>query len=257
VTLQSERRCSELHRSWPKPGQVLPRRGVRGPGRDRCAEATPSETLGKPSAPRGYHRGVDERSDSPKRVFACTVTRWLPPTREPPKRIASARHAAGIRRQLPWGSDPLGVCTQAIVAPVYLTGTIRSRSFSLPQRFEPARASWLCFAPHPPTGFWPSELFPRSQPWHLSVLVALLSFRLAPVSLGQARAPPSPPTSSSPRDRTFHPLQSKGCSCRPADGFQHQLEARATEAAWRSSERPEPADRDVTMSAQSARRDLR
>jgi hypothetical protein len=109
VTTQSEHRRSELHQPWPKPERVLPRRGERGPGHERCVEATPSEKLGKPSDPRGYHRGGDERSDAPKRVVVHTVTRWLPPTRVPPKRNTSARHAAGIRRQLPWSSDPLGV----------------------------------------------------------------------------------------------------------------------------------------------------
>jgi len=66
--------------------------------------------------------------------------------------------------------------------PVCLSGTIRSRSFSPPQRFEPARASWLCFAPHPPIGFRPPEPFPLGQPRHLSMPVALLPFRLAPAS---------------------------------------------------------------------------
>jgi hypothetical protein len=37
--------------------------------------------------------------------------------------------------------------------PVCLPGTIRSQGFSPSQRFHPARASWLCFAPHPPLGF--------------------------------------------------------------------------------------------------------
>jgi hypothetical protein len=109
MTTQSEHRRSELHLPWPEPGRVLPRRGVRDRSHERSAEATLSETLGKPNGPRGYHRGEDERSDSPKRVVARTVTWWLPPTRDPPKRFTSARHAAGIRRQLPWGSVPLGV----------------------------------------------------------------------------------------------------------------------------------------------------
>lgn len=51
-----------------------------------------------------------------------------------------------------------------IVVSVYLPDTIRSRSFSLPQRFHPLDASWLCFTPLPSTGFRPSELFPRDQP---------------------------------------------------------------------------------------------
>lgn len=71
---------------------------------------------------------------------------------------------------------------------VYLTDTIRSRSFSLPQRIEPARASWLCFAPHPPLGFRPPEPFPLSQPVHLSMPSALLPFRPTPTS---ARVAPS------------------------------------------------------------------
>jgi len=86
----------------------------------------------------------------------------LPPL--PPRWRVGARHAAGIQRRLPWGSVPFGVSTWAIVVPVYLTDTIRSQSFSLSQRFEPARASWLCFAPHPPLGFRSSEPFPLGQP---------------------------------------------------------------------------------------------
>jgi len=55
--------------------------------------------------------------------------------------------------------------------------TVRSQGFSPSQRFTPTRASWLCFAPHPPIGFWSSELFPLGQPRYLSISVALLSFR--------------------------------------------------------------------------------
>jgi hypothetical protein len=110
--------------------------------------------------------GFGARVDSPKRVGSCSVSRRLPPTGEPPKRNAGARHAA-------WELDDnsLGVrilsafAAWAIVAPVCLTDTVRSQGFSPSQRFDPARASWLCFAPHPPLGFlWPSELFPLGQP---------------------------------------------------------------------------------------------
>lgn len=59
---------------------------------------------------------------------------------------------------------------------VCLTDTIRSRSFSLPQRFNPSETSWLCFTPLPSVGFGPPELFPPSQPLHLSAPVALLLF---------------------------------------------------------------------------------
>jgi hypothetical protein len=78
------------------------------------------------------------------------------------------------------GSVPFGVSTRAIVMPVYLTDTFRSQGFSPSQRFHPARASWLCFTPHPPLGFRSSELFPLGQPWRLSASSALLPFRLAP-----------------------------------------------------------------------------
>jgi len=109
----------------------------------------------------------------------------------------------------------------------YLTDTIRSRSFSLPQRLEPARASWLCFAPHPPIGFWPSELFPRGRPEHLSMPVALLPFRPARVSFEFPRGPPSPlPASTSsqpfagrslpPRFARATPTKSSSISPNPA-----------------------------------------
>jgi hypothetical protein len=52
--------------------------------------------------------------------------------------------------------------------------TIRPQSFSLSRRFDPTRTSWLCFAPLPPMGFWPSELFPLGQPRRLSAPVAPL-----------------------------------------------------------------------------------
>jgi hypothetical protein len=73
---------------------------------------------------------------------------------------------------LPWGSVPFGVWARAIVVPVYLTGTVHSQGFSPSQRFDPARALWLCFAPHPPLGF----------------LVGLQSFSLA-VSRDASRRP--------------------------------------------------------------------
>jgi hypothetical protein len=64
---------------------------------------------------------------------------------------------------------------QAIVRVLaYLTNTIRSQGFSPSQRFDPARASWFYFTPHPPIGFRPTEPFPLSQPWQLSLLSTLL-----------------------------------------------------------------------------------
>jgi hypothetical protein len=47
--------------------------------------------------------------------------------------------------------------------PVYLADTFRSQSFSPSQRFVPAWAPWLYFAPHPPIGFLVFRAFP-AQP---------------------------------------------------------------------------------------------
>jgi hypothetical protein len=69
---------------------------------------------------------------------------------------------------------PSAKSVQVVVMPVYLADTLRPRSFSLPRRLDPTWTSWLCFAPLPPMGFRPSELFPLSQPQRLSVPVALL-----------------------------------------------------------------------------------
>jgi hypothetical protein len=69
---------------------------------------------------------------------------------------------------------PPAKSVQVVVAPVYLADTIRPQSFSLSRRFIPTWTLWLCFTPHPPMGFRPSELFPLSQPYRLSATVALL-----------------------------------------------------------------------------------
>jgi hypothetical protein len=53
----------------------------------------------------------------------------------------------------PMGFGPLRRLNLGIIAPVCLPDAIRSQSFSLSQRFEPAQASWFCFTPHPPLGF--------------------------------------------------------------------------------------------------------
>jgi hypothetical protein len=85
--------------------------------------------------------------------------------------------------------------------PAYLTGTFRSRSFSLPQRFDPPGASWLCFAPLPSIGFRPSELFPRDQPWHLSMPAALMPLE----HIAHHRADPDPSDGS--RLQSLHPVE--------------------------------------------------
>lgn len=59
-------------------------------------------------------------------------------------------------------------------ASVCLVDAVRSQGFSPSQRFVPAWTLWPCFVPHPPIGFWPSELFPLGQPWHLTMPCTLL-----------------------------------------------------------------------------------
>jgi hypothetical protein len=91
-------------------GRVLPRRVERGRSLERGAEATLLVAHGRScEVPRGFPRGVGERFRPPKRVCTRTITRGMPPTGGPPKRNAGARHAAGMRRLLPWGSAPFGV----------------------------------------------------------------------------------------------------------------------------------------------------
>jgi len=57
----------------------------------------------------------------------------------------------------------------------YLGCTVRPQGFSPSRRFSTTRTSWLCFAPHPPLGFWSSELF-SSSPAAIS-----LDIRCSPV----------------------------------------------------------------------------
>jgi hypothetical protein len=85
------------------------------------------------------------------------------------------RRAAGIPTTPSLGFVSLSATsTRAIVASVCLTDTVRPQGFSPSRRFDPARALWVCFAPLPPIGFGPSELFPRGQPRCLSASVAPL-----------------------------------------------------------------------------------
>lgn len=59
--------------------------------------------------------------------------------------------------------------------PAYLTGTVRSQSFSLSQRFNPTGALRPCFMPQPPTGFSGLQSFSRpDQPQSLTAPVALV-----------------------------------------------------------------------------------
>jgi hypothetical protein len=64
---------------------------------------------------------------------------------------------------------PFGVFARAIVELVCLSSSVRSQGFSPSQRFDPAQALWLCFAPHPPIGFLTFRAFPTWVAAHLSV----------------------------------------------------------------------------------------
>jgi hypothetical protein len=86
-----------------------------------------------------------------------------------------SRPQRGSQRHLPWGSVPFDENSRGDrCASAYLTDTFRSQGFSPSQRFDPTVALRLCFAPLPPIGFRPSELFPPGQPRCLSAPRALL-----------------------------------------------------------------------------------
>jgi hypothetical protein len=76
---------------------------------------------------------------------------------------------------------PSAKSVQVIVMPAFHTDTIRPQGFPPSRRFDPTWTLWLCFAPHPPMGFRPSEPFPLSQPRRLSAPVALLPLNQQPL----------------------------------------------------------------------------
>jgi len=156
----------------PEPFGAFCQRGPDG-SPDRKRRAT-GQATGRRGGPKVASRGVSHRSEP-----------------------RGARHAAGTRQHLPWGSFPFGeVSTGDRSALVYLANAFRPQGFSPSRRFAPTGAVWLCFTPLPPIGFRPSELFPPNQPWRLSTLVAL-----SPLSqrrpLQVAPRWPLPPSSSS------------------------------------------------------------
>jgi hypothetical protein len=82
-----------------------------------------------------------------------------------------------MQRRLPWGSSPLGEMSLGLLStPVCLSSAAPLR-VPLPPS-ESAVASWLCFTPHPPTGF---GLQGFSRPGSRTPLDAV-----APVSLWSA-----------------------------------------------------------------------
>jgi len=116
----------------------------------------------------GGHRYCDQRPEGIETILPAS-----PATRV--RGRAGLEWRRGWQRDLPWGSVPFdGLSTGGRSVSACLTDTFRSQSFSLSQRFDPARTSWLCFAPHPSRGFRSSELFPLSQPIPLARFCALL-----------------------------------------------------------------------------------
>jgi hypothetical protein len=85
------------------------RSGAR-PRPSRDDEAIPFGAQDRgPVRPLGFPRGSWERYVPPRRDFARPFSRRLPPTAGPPRWHGGARHAAGIRRRLPWSWFPFGV----------------------------------------------------------------------------------------------------------------------------------------------------
>jgi hypothetical protein len=169
------RTATAERRSAPKPRVSLagdsPKREARGPsvGRSRGGAFT-----GRPRGTHGYRATAEAEARGAERPVRGSASR----ARTPPKR---GRCAEDTQREFDDtfpGVRPLSAkSARAIVSvPAYLTDTIRPQGFSPSRRLDPARALWVCFTPHPPIGFWPSELFPRGQASHLSVRVALLPF---------------------------------------------------------------------------------
>jgi hypothetical protein len=123
---------------------------------------------------------------------------------------------------------------------VYLANAFRPQGFSPSRRFDPTGAVWLCFAPLPPIGFRPSELFPPNQPRRLSTLVALLPLSQRRPSRVAPFGPLPPPLSSSPI--RFRSRRNSHLSTRATPGhvvvISHVTYRRTSEL---SDERPTPA----------------
>ena len=116
--------------------------------------------------------------------------------------------------------------TWAIVVPVFLTNTVRSQGFSPSQRFDPARALWLCFTPHPPLGFalafraFPSQ--PAVTP--LGALCSLVVSACAGFTRANSRSTFAPVGCYSSTASRFPVVIRIVCSCNPDRKSRHQLD---------------------------------
>jgi hypothetical protein len=132
-----------------------------------------------PTALATTRRSAAERNpESPVRAHSGTPSRFRRAPSSARTRRLKHRSSFSATPPMGFGAFRRNQLRRSCV-PACLTDTIRSRSFSLPQRFNPSETSWLCFTPLPSIGFGPSELFPPSQPLRLSTPVALLLFSRA------------------------------------------------------------------------------
>jgi len=164
----------------------LRRPGTRGCTGGACLASGRTAEAGRQRADVGRSRGRRARDPLGARPSVTATRRWRLVLGRAVQRLPSGgtpTEAGGttkdtqrdIRRRLPWGSFPFGeFSTGDRSVPVCLTDTVRPQGFSPSRRFDPARALWVYFTPHPPIGFRSSELFPRGQPLRLSAPDALV-----------------------------------------------------------------------------------
>jgi len=164
----------------------LRRPGTRGCTGGACLASGRTAEAGRQRAVVGRSRGRRSRDPLGARPSVAATRGWrLVFGRAGPEdafrgdtdrgRGHHERHAAGHPTTPSWGSFPFGeYSTGDRSVSVCLTDTVRPQGFSPSRRFDPARALWVYFTPHPPIGFRSSELFPRGQPLRLSAPDALV-----------------------------------------------------------------------------------
>jgi hypothetical protein len=154
-----------------------------------------------PSTEAGGHGRQGPRGN-PKAASRCATHRGGAP---------GARHAAGTRRHLPWGSFPFGEESQGDrCASVCLSDAFRPQGFSPSRRFDPTRAVWLFFTPLPPIGLPVFRAFP-TQP-----AAAPLDARCS-LAVGSARADWVSPFDRCPRLGLLSPIRSRSRRTSPSE----------------------------------------
>jgi hypothetical protein len=141
-SMAPHRVCYDRGRMWPRP------RTLWSGSSSLCSTEVEPSSEAPPSVVSTRVLSAPKRGPSPS-----LPNRGPPPATTKSKRGHHARHTAGSRGTFHEVRFLSAKVTQAIVVLVCLTNTIRSQGFSPSQRLNPARASWLCFTPHPPIGF--------------------------------------------------------------------------------------------------------